>query len=240
MIYPKRSMSTSTNKILLVALLGLAASLNSIAQSAKPEIYIDPQGRRYTSQQFDSVRTANMGKPIAVKDRSEREKEVELTFEVLSVDPFDTFIKKWVGQPLPAFALKDVNGKTHSNKTIQGKLTVINFWSVTCAPCLLEMPHLSELVDKYSDQGVIFLAPAPEELSRVQKALSKRRFAYTVLPQAQKLFAAVGIDSYPYHLIVDTKGIIKDIYHGSQFDTKTNQPILDKRLITSIDAGLKD
>jgi hypothetical protein len=35
-------------------------------------------------------------------------------------------------------------------------------------------------------------------------------------------------------------GIIKEIYHGSQFDTKTNQPILDKRLISAIDAALKD
>ncbi len=232
-------MFISSIKALLATLICLGASPGTRAQSIKPKVYIDPQGKRYTAPQFDSIKTANIGKPIAVKDRFEKEKEIQLTFEILSVDPFEAFSKKWVGQPLPAFALKDVNGKIHDNNSIQGKLTVINFWSVTCAPCISEMPLLSELVSKYIDRGIVFLAPAPEDSSHVQRTLSKRRFTYTVLPQANELFATLGIDSYPYHLIVDTNGIIKEIYHGSRVDTKTNQVSLDDRLVTAINAALK-
>ncbi len=30
----------------------------------------------------------------------------------------------------------------------------------------------------------------------------------------------MGIDSYPYHLLIDKTGIIKEIYHGSRVEKK--------------------
>ena len=37
------------------------------------------------------------------------------------------------------------------------ELTVINFWSTTCAPCLKEMPHFNELEAAYRDKKVKIL-----------------------------------------------------------------------------------
>ncbi len=233
-------MSISASSVRMVLLFCLVTSSVCSGQSTKPRVYIDPLGQRYNRQQFDSIGTANIGKPIAQKDRVEKENQIEITFEVLSVDPFEAFNRKWVGQPLPDFALKDVRGKMYTNHSLQDKLTVLNFWSVTCAPCLLEMPQLSKLVSEYTDKDVVFLAPVPEDLPRVQKTLSKRQFTYIVLPKAQNLFSAMGINSYPYHVIVDKTGVIKSIYHGSRVDTKTNQAVLDQRIVEGINAALKD
>lgn len=228
------------SKKLLLVLSWLVLPLVSNAQSTKPRVYIDPQGQRYTRQQFDSIGTANIGKAIAQKNRVEGDREITITFEILAVDPFEAFTRKWVGQPLPSFALKDVSGQSYTNHSLQDKLTVLNFWSVTCGPCLLEMAQLSELVSTYANKDVLFLAPAPEDVTRVQKTLAKRRFTYTVLPQAQSLFSALGINSYPYHMVIDKKGIIQAIYHGSQVDTKTNQALLDQRIASSVELLLKN
>ena len=226
------------HQFLIASLLCLTNSL-LLAQSTKPKIYIDPKGLRYTQQQFDSIRAANMGTPIAQMDVIQKENETQITFEVLAVNPNDLFKEKWIGKALPAFSLKDVQGKTYSHTSLKGKVLVLNFWSTTCGPCLKEMPLLSELVSKYAGKDIVFVAPAPESVRQVQPVLSRRKFTYIVLPQAQAFFSALGIEGYPYHFIVSRAGVIEDIYTGSSVNVQTNEAVLDDRLVKSIDKALE-
>ncbi|MBC8111723.1 MAG: redoxin domain-containing protein [Verrucomicrobia bacterium] len=50
------------------------------------------------------------------------------------------FRKAHLNKPLPDFELKDMNGKIISSKDLKGKFVHINFWSVTCVPCIQEFP----------------------------------------------------------------------------------------------------
>ncbi|MCH5279779.1 MAG: redoxin domain-containing protein [Christensenellaceae bacterium] len=34
------------------------------------------------------------------------------------------------------------------------KLTLVNFWSTTCAPCIQEMPHLQQISNEYASKGL--------------------------------------------------------------------------------------
>ncbi|GAB3989418.1 hypothetical protein GCM10028807_14280 [Spirosoma daeguense] len=231
-------MLTFTRYIVTTVALFLI-SLIGWAQSEKPKIYIDPQGIRYTPEQFDSIQTANRGKPIAQMDVIQKENETQITFEILAVNPNDLFKQKWIGKQLPLFSLKDIQGNVYSNTSLEGKLIVINFWSTTCVPCLKEMPLLSDLMAKYTGKNIVFIAPAPESTGQIKKLLSRHRFTYTVLPQAQALFSALAIEGYPYHFIISPRGIIEAIYTGSSFNPQTNEAILDNRLITAIDKALK-
>ncbi|MCE7044601.1 TlpA disulfide reductase family protein [Dyadobacter sp. CY312] len=223
----------------MLALFLFASTSSTSAQVEKPRVYINPDGNHFTRAQFDSISAANIGKPIAIIDRIEKDKEIQFTFEVLTVNPFEAFLKKWIGQAFPNFEIKDVNGKIYQNSSLRGKVVVFNFWSTTCAPCIEEMPKLNELVSSYTSQPAIFLAPAPETLEKVNKSLDKHAFKYNILPDASSLFSALGIDSYPYHIIVDKAGIIKAIYQGSRTDLATNQPILNEGIITSIEENIK-
>ena len=231
-------MSIHTQRLTFIVLQCLIVVLG-YAQSTKPQIYIDPQGKHYTKQQFDSLKAANMGKPIAQNDLIEKENETQITFEVLTADPNQEFKQKWIGKLLPAFSLRSSKGKTINNASLKGKLIILNFWSTTCGPCLKEMPRLSELVDKYSNQDIVFLAPAPESASQIEKVLAKRKFSYTILPQAKTLFSALELEGYPYHFIVDRAGIIQDVYSGSMINPQTNESILDVRLVAAIDKASK-
>lgn len=226
-------------QLLVVSSLCLINSL-LLAQSTKPKVYIDSKGFRYTQQQFDSIGAANRGKPIAQIDMIQKENETQITFEVLAIDPNDLFKEKWIGKALPAFSLKDIQGKTYNNTSVKGKVLVINFWSTTCGPCLKEMPLLSELVSKYAGKDILFVAPAPESVRQVQPVLSRRKFTYTVLPQGQAFFSALGIEGYPYHFIVSRTGIIEDIYTGSSTNVQTNEAELDNRLTKAIDKALEN
>ena len=45
------------------------------------------------------------------------------------------------------FKVKTIGGKRLTLAELQGKVVVINFWFIGCAPCISEMPALNKLVD---------------------------------------------------------------------------------------------
>jgi peroxiredoxin len=47
----------------------------------------------------------------------------------------------------PDFTLPDQDGKPWRMKDQRGKITVMNFWSITCQPCVEEMPSLLTLAE---------------------------------------------------------------------------------------------
>ena len=116
------------------------------------------------------------------------------------------------GKPLAQFELKTLDGKTLTNEDLKGKITVINVWGTWCGPCVMELPHLNSLVDKYrNDNSITFLALAKEDENKIAKFLTRREFKYLQVPNAESLTDElhVGVvDEIPLHIIVDKNGII--------------------------------
>lgn len=49
--------------------------------------------------------------------------------------------------------LVGLDGTKMSLSELRGKVVLIDFWSIRCAPCIREMPHVATLYDKYRNQG---------------------------------------------------------------------------------------
>jgi len=62
------------------------------------------------------------------------------------------------GQRAPAFALKDLAGRTVTLEQFQGKLVVMNFWATWCEPCEWEMPSMEAFARRYRGKPVVLLA----------------------------------------------------------------------------------
>ncbi|MDB9836330.1 TlpA family protein disulfide reductase [Flavobacteriaceae bacterium] len=103
----------------------------------------------------------------------------------------------------PDFSAKDMNGKTYSLSSLKGKVVVINFWFVECKPCVIEMPELNEIVQKYKSEKVVFLAFALNEQPKIESFLKKHAFDYTILPDSGAVIGDYKIKSYPAHIILD-------------------------------------
>jgi hypothetical protein len=50
------------------------------------------------------------------------------------------FQRMFEGKPLPMMRMNEINGENIVLPT-KGKVTFVNFWSVTCAPCIVEIPN---------------------------------------------------------------------------------------------------
>src|SRR5262245_14066896 len=75
-----------------------------------------------------------------------------------------------VGSKVSDFALQDFRGATHKLSDLKdAKLVVVAFMGVDCPVCRLYGRRLTELADKYSAQGVKFLAVDPNRQDAVTR-----------------------------------------------------------------------
>lgn len=86
-----------------------------------------------------------------------------------------------VGQPAPDFAAQTLDGETVNLKDLQGKVVVLTFWSTRCAICHAEFPKLNQIVERYKQQDVVFLAVTMENEAKVNPYLKRNQISSTVL-----------------------------------------------------------
>lgn len=142
---------------------------------------------------------------------------VKVKPEVEKEKPSDNeFINKWTNKKMPVFELTDLTGQQVSNEDFKEKIIHINFWSVTCKPCIEEFPELNELKEKYKDQ-VIFISIAPENAKKVNRILSRHNLEYQNIADAATLFDELGINGYPKNVFVNEDGIIEKIIDGTHY-----------------------
>ena len=126
---------------------------------------------------------------------------------------------QWKDKPLPAGELKMLDGTIKTFEDFKGKVLVINFWYINCGPCIIEMPYLNNLVDKYKDEDIQFLALSFDSLPDINDFLKRTDFIYEhgSIPRSFMYdFTPVS----PGHFVVDKEGIIRDILIGAPRNTE--------------------
>jgi thiol-disulfide isomerase/thioredoxin len=110
--------------------------------------------------------------------------------------------------PAPAFALTDINGQAYDLAALRGKVVVVNFWFIGCAPCQQEMPALKQLtVDYRANSKVVFISFAHEDTGRLRRYVAnKGDFGFAVIPLPKTLAHEFGITGYPTTAVIDQKG----------------------------------
>lgn len=120
------------------------------------------------------------------------------------------------GPRAPDFTLPGLKGGSVSLSDYLGKnVVLIDFWSTTCDPCMVEMPHLVAMYEKYKDKGFVVLAVSldgPESLSQVQSIVHDKRMSFPVLlDQETKVIARYNPKrDMPFAVLIDKSGAIVD------------------------------
>ena len=142
---------------------------------------------------------------------------------------------QWKDKPLPeGNFLQMIDGSVKSFSDYKGKLLVINFWYINCGPCIIEMPYLNDLVKKYQNEDVQFLALSFDTVLDIKSFLQKTEFIYEHGSISRSLmydFTPVS----PGHFIVDKDGIIRDIIIGAPRNTE----IIFDKLVNLIEKNKK-
>lgn len=123
------------------------------------------------------------------------------------------------------FLANDLDGRVIKLSDLRGKIVVLNFWFIKCAPCVMEMPDLNEVVSKYDPEDVVFVGITFDSRELVQQFLESKDFDYTITPDANDAISIYGVQSFPTNMVIDQKGqiVLKEIgYRTNMKDVLTS------------------
>jgi thiol-disulfide isomerase/thioredoxin len=137
-----------------------------------------------------------------------------------------------LGKELPPYKLVGLSGKIYTNEDLKGKVVVLNFWSVNCGPCVMEIPVLNKLYLSYKDnEDVVFISillDKQEDLEKfLEKGLTKRRIIYEVTPDSKAIMKDTFklVKAFPTNLFIDREGKIFMRTYGGIIDSKDEEEL---------------
>ena len=131
----------------------------------------------------------------------------------------------------PDFDVQTLEGKQLTTSDLKGKVVVLNFWFIGCAPCRVEMPGLNTLTDEFKDKDVVFIAFALDGAEALKDFLKEKRFDYQIVADASKIATLYGVKVYPTHIIVNQKGQIEFMLTGGSPDRHEQlRPLIENLL----------
>jgi len=112
----------------------------------------------------------------------------------------------------PDFELRDKNGQPWRLRDHRGKVVVLNFWTITCQPCVEELPSVIELADiaKHRDDIEVVAVSTDANWSAVS-ALFPPQFSLRVLfdPERKIVREKYGTKLFPETWVIDRRGVIR-------------------------------
>ncbi|PAP75263.1 TlpA family protein disulfide reductase [Rubrivirga marina] len=115
----------------------------------------------------------------------------------------------------PALTVRHLDGTEARLADYRGQVVVLNWWSVTCSPCVAEMPGLNRLVEAYGDRAT-FLAVSWDTAEDVDRLLARFPFDYTQTLGDDTATALFG-EAFPRHVVLDREGrVVFDTSGGSE------------------------
>lgn len=110
------------------------------------------------------------------------------------------------GATLPDFHLKKFNDGTISVSQIDYKVLLINFWATWCEPCMVELPSIIKLKQKYGPRGLEVAAISVDENPHevVPKAMKRLGMNFPVfLDPDSDLADLFEVHAIPLTAIID-------------------------------------
>jgi thiol-disulfide isomerase/thioredoxin len=139
----------------------------------------------------------------------------------------EPFLQKYNGKQNLPLTLKTLEGKTVQITDYKGQVLLINFWASWCNPCIVEIPSLVRLQQKFNQKAFkIITINIGETQHKIAKFIKKVELLLPVLlddnGQAVKDW---GVYAYPSNFLIDKDGVIRYGYRGAlEWD---NQGVVD-------------
>ena len=126
------------------------------------------------------------------------------------------------GLLFPDISLHRLSQQAHDSKklsTIQAPLILINFWATWCAPCLVEMPSLLRLYNKYKEEGfkIIFINVDDPPFDEALQKLNDLKINFETYQDSDfKLRNELQIMGIPFTIILDNNKNILYLERGQR------------------------
>lgn len=116
-----------------------------------------------------------------------------------------------VGQVVPAYQAKRLDGSAFDLATERNKVVLLNVWATWCGPCRYEIPELQGLHDKYGPRGFEVIGASVDEGApeAVKEFVAEHRMTYpVVLDPEGRVAGLLDASVLPTTVLIDRNGRI--------------------------------
>lgn len=142
-----------------------------------------------------------------------------------------------VGAPAPDFraATLDGSGRVKGIADYHGEVVLINLWATWCGPCVVEMPSIQRLYDRYREAGFKVVAVAVDDPGfekRILEFVDEHQLTFEILHEGsgaiERDYQSAGI---PSTYLVGRDGRIRKLHLGAtDWDSPANRAVVAQLL----------
>lgn len=149
---------------------------------------------------------------VAREDRS-----IDLSVVLVPRPTVDELLRMdLVGAPLPAWRnVKPLVGAPSSPEELVGSVVLVDFWASFCAPCRMLAPRISALKDRFGAQGLRVVGITTDTAEKAATFAEQVQMRYPIVVDEEgATMSAYGITGLPTMLLVDKRGLVRDVFVG--------------------------
>jgi thiol-disulfide isomerase/thioredoxin len=146
------------------------------------------------------------------------EQELQQSVEARLVQNFSSakYEPRVLAHPAPEFDLTTLRGERVSSSQLRGKKVILDFWSVWCGPCLLELKALQDFQEKHPELVIATVVDAETDTKQLETVIRNRELTSLRISKAaselRDRFCKGGV---PDTFIIDEKGFVRIEHLGS-------------------------
>lgn len=122
-----------------------------------------------------------------------------------------------LGKPAPSFVTVDPEGDTIDLKQHLGKdVIMLDYWATWCRPCIMAMPDIAAVANKYKDRGLVFYSiNVGEDPDTVKEFLANMRLDIPVAMDFDgKIQSAFKGGYLPFTVLIGKDGTVQAAHFG--------------------------
>jgi peroxiredoxin len=121
------------------------------------------------------------------------------------------------GDKAPSFTVTTDQGQKLGPADFKGKLLVLNFWATWCAPCVEEVPSLSDFAKKYGNDVTVLGVSVDRNENLYRGFVQRNKVAFqTARDPDANISGSYGTFKYPETYIIDRNGKVIQKIIGPQ------------------------
>jgi thiol-disulfide isomerase/thioredoxin len=171
------------------------------------------------------------GEPLT---RNVRANETDLTF-VLPISAITAQVDPRVktGEDAPSTKLTFLDGKSVALADLRGKVVLLDFWATWCAPCIVELPHLIALHEKFGPRKDFLMigVSLDSDETELRDFLKERKIEWPqcVGDNGGATAEAFGVTGIPAVFLIGVDGKILAVnLFGAELTAKVNEVLSER------------